>query len=182
MKVMVQELLTEDQIALGVPTPEEIVYKELASEYLTGRQVILCMQEVIDQEGYQILDMMDAEGRGTTTYKAEHDTYSQKIRTEKSAIISNGRNTIQLLDWVERDVVVRHDPIIRVIGPDAMGLADFFCGKLLDVLAGHLVTVEFNSDVAKDIASLVGLTEDEMNTVQTDAESMIKELVKSVTG
>jgi len=182
LKMLVQELLTEDQILQGVVQPEEVEYKVLASEYLTGKQVILCMAAVVDEPGWQILDLMDAEGRGLSKFNATHTQSTTKVRTEKSALISNGKNTLQLLDWVEKDIVQRHDPIIRVIGPDAFEIADYFCGKMLDVLSGHLLKIEMDETVAKDIAGLTGRSLDEIMSVKTDIEATAKSMVESVTG
>ena len=48
---MVKPMLEQDQIMPGVPAPEEILYKELNSEALTGQDVIVCMGPVIDSPG-----------------------------------------------------------------------------------------------------------------------------------
>ena len=176
---MVKPMLEQDQIMPGVPAPEEILYKELNSEALTGQDVIVCMGPVIDSPGYEILEHVDAEAR-----KMDRLSMSQSkvtTRSEKMAFITNGRNTIQLLDWEEKSTIVTHDPIVRIIGPDALSIADTFLSGMLGKLSTKLCSIVFDETAAKDISVLTGRPIEEITSIRTDLESMAKTAIEAVT-
>jgi len=166
-------------IKLDIPT-EEILFKELASEALTGKDVILCMSPIIEQPGWEILDTVSAEGRNLQ--RMTMTTSEQKLRTEKMAILSNGRNTIHLLDWQEQTSIVKHDPIVRIVGPDAPMIAGDICKNMFTRLVDKLMIVRMDETVAKDISNLVNIPLEEIKTVETDiktqSEMIINEMIK----
>ena len=180
LKVMVKPMLEQSQILEGLEAPEEIVYRELNSEALTGQDVILCMASIIDLPGWEILDTIDAEAR-----KMDRLTMRQSkvtTRSEKMALISNGRNTIQLLDWKETSTIVTHDPIVRVIGPDAFQIANTFLSGLLAKLSERLFKIEFDETAAKDIATLTERPLEEIMSLKTDLETTAESFRTSVMG
>lgn len=161
---MVKELL-DPAVITTMEAKAEIEYRTLNSEYLTGKDVILAMAPIIDnaEQNYQILDKIDMTGREIT----QIDTFKSNVKTrsEKMALISNGRNTIQLLDWNEITTIVRHDPVVRVIGPDAFAIADVFCGNMLKMIETKIVdNFKLTADVTKDIAGLTGQTIEEVTS------------------
>ena len=165
-------------VKLDIPT-EEILFRELASEALTGKDVILCMSPIIEQPGWEILDTVSAEGRNVQRLTMQ--TSENKIRTAMMAILSYGRNTIHLLDWQEKTTILRHDPIVKIVGPDAPQIATEFCNNMLARLVDKLVVIKMDETVAKDISSLANIPLEEIKTVEADiktqAEMIIGEMI-----
>jgi hypothetical protein len=179
LKVYVKEMLTPEDIAMGVTNaPEEILFRELNSEALTGKDVIDCMAPIIDQPGWEILDKIDAESRKMETMSVR--TERRTTRTEKMAFMSNGRNTVQLLDWEVKSNIVTHDPEIRMIGPDAADLAETFCAGMLERLMDRIVTINVDETVVKDIAGLKGVSVDSIKTTIEAMKQEIKSFIDSI--
>jgi len=162
---------------------EDVLYKEFQTEVLTGKDVIMSLSPIIDQKGWHIIEKANALGRGVNRYYAEHDLWAEKHRSEKMAIMTNGKNTIMLLDWVEESVVTKHDPVIRVVGTDATKIADKVIRGLLLRLVPKLIKIEVNEDVAKDIS---GITDDSLETflaigedLKIEAENMVYAVINS---
>lgn len=165
LKVYVKPILEETTIE-----QEEILFRELQSEALTGQDIIDCVAPIIDQPGWEILDKITAKGRGVQKMSMTHDKV--KTRSEKMAFLTNGRNSLQLYDWKETTSIVKHDPIIRMIGPDAQALADTFLGGMLRRLVDRLVTITLKEDVATDIANLTG---EDLETIKAIEEDLVAE-------
>jgi len=179
LKVYVKEMLTPQDIEMGIRNaPQEIVFRELNSEALTGQDVIECMAPIIDQEGWEILDKIDAESRKMENMSIRSER--RTTRTEKMAFMSNGRNTIQLLDWEVKSTIVTHDPEIRMIGPDAVELAGVFCEGMLERLMTRLVKFDFDETVAKDIAGLKGVAVESITNLKSQIEQEIKAFVETI--
>jgi hypothetical protein len=172
------KLITPEQKA-----GEDILFKEFQTEVLTGKDVILALSPIIDQAGWHVIETANAKGRGVEQYYSEHDVWAQKQRSEKMAIMTNGKNTIMLLDWVEEEVVTRHDPVIRVVGVDAEEIAGEVHRRILMKLAPKLVTITVDEDVAKDFE---GLTNNPVETflaigedLKAEAENLIFAVINS---
>lgn len=180
LKVYVEQLQDPlSDVKLDIPK-EPVLFRELNSEALTGEDVIMCIAPIIDQEDWKIIDKVTAEGR--SVQKMDIRTDQVKTRSEKMAFITNGRNTVQLLDWQEKTSIVRHDPVVRVIGPDAPEIATEFCSNLLVKLVDRLMVVKMADDVAKDIAGLVGIGVEILKSIEADlkaeAESLITQALR----
>ena len=170
LKVFINPLLEIGQ--------KDILFKELNSEALTGKDVIECMAPVIDGDDWHIVDKISAEGRGVQQISMTHDEI--KTRTEKMAFLTNGKNSVQLLDWKEESSIVRHDPIVRCIGPDAEEISKIFLDNILMKLVDSLVKIELKEDIAKDIANLTGENLESIKAIKGDLEAEKEVLINSL--
>jgi hypothetical protein len=179
LKVYVEQIQTPEQVAEeGLKKSEKVLFREFQSDVLTGRDVVQAMVVIIDQPGWKILEKIDAKSR-----KMESISITQDLETErfdKMALISNGRNSISLLDWEEHSTVVRHDPVIKVVGPDAPELATIIIDNMLVKLTEKLVKISLDSAVAKDISRLIGVDIDTITSIKVDLEASADQAINDL--
>jgi len=147
---------------------------ELSSEVLSLKETIRkVLAPVIDDGSWALLDEITAESRGMQRLSAR--TTVRKERSEDIMLFSNGKNTIYLLDFTEQERVVKHDPIIRIVGKDALTIAAVLLENIATTLTKKIFMV--NGKVLKDLASIFGGKTDVerlVAEVEEEAEQVVK--------
>ncbi len=132
------------------------VFAEFSTEVLTLEDVVLALREIIDdeKEGYHVLPFVGSVGESVE--RLDIYTSIHRRRADKAYTISNGRNTIYLLDYVVKAKRVYHDPIICIIGPDAEKIAVKTVNNLKRVLLPKICDLKINDAAITDFAKLTG--------------------------
>ena len=141
----------------NVSTPSSRkIFAQLSTETLTLKDIILSLRSIIDDEknGYYRLPLLTARGEGLQ--RLDFYTSLRKERADKAIIISNGRNTIYMLDYVMKTKRVYHDPILCIIGPEAEYIAEHTLKKLSKILLSKIYRVELNYKAISDFSNLMG--------------------------
>jgi len=131
-------------------------FARISTEALTLKDVIHSLSGIIDDErnGYCLLPFMDA--RSESLQRLDIYTSLRKQRADKAYILSNGRNTIYVLDYVVRERKIYHDPVLCIIGPDAEKIANYVLKQLSKILLSKTYNIELNENAIRDFSRLTG--------------------------
>jgi len=132
------------------------VFAELSTEVLTIEDVVEALSEVIDneEEGYHRLPFVSARSEGIRRIDAY--TSLRKERADKAYMISNGKNTIYMLDYVVKAQRIYHDPVLCIIGPEAKEIAQLALKNLSRLLLPKMYSLKFRDEAIKDFSNLTG--------------------------
>jgi len=149
MKVLIQpELRGETETLLDVRT-----------EILTLEECIEALRPVLDSGGWQKLEDLQGERRiKSRTRQGANTLVTTKTRTDRIVILSNGINTIHMLDWTEKTKErVIHDPEIRIVGPDALDIYNTLRDNIITSLMDRAieVSVVVNDKVVRELGGLL---------------------------
>ena len=149
MKVLVQpELRGETRTLLDVRT-----------EILTLEECIEALRPVLDSGGWHKLEDLQGERRIKSRTRHGADTVvTTNMRTDRIVMLSNGRNVIHMLDWIEKTKErVIHDPEIRIVGPDAQSIYDTLYNNIITSLTEKAieVSVVMNHKVVRELGVLL---------------------------
>ena len=103
MEILIQKNISE-------PSSRK-VFAQISTQVLTLEDVIRSISSIIDDEkqGYRRLPFINA--RSESIQRLDIYTSLRKTRADKAFILSNGRNTIYMLDYVVKAQRVYHDPV-----------------------------------------------------------------------
>lgn len=133
MKVLVQpELRGETKTLLDVRT-----------ELLTLEECINALRPVLDSGGWHKLEDLQGERRiKSRTIQGANTLVTTKTRTDRIVVLSDGMNTIHMLDWTEKTKErVIHDPEIRIVGPDASAIYDVLHNNIVNTLIDKAIEI-----------------------------------------
>ena len=132
------------------------VFAQISTEALTLKDVILSIKDIIDDErnGYHRLPLLDA--KSESLQRLDIYTSLRRERADKAYVISNGRNTIYLLDYVVKTRRIYHDPVLCIIGPEAEEIAEHALKRLSKILLSKMYRIELNDEAVRDFSKLVG--------------------------
>ena len=147
------EILVQKDVS--TPSSRKI-FAQLSTETLTLKDIILSLRDIIDDEknGYHRLPLITARGEGFQ--RLDFYTSLRRERADKAFIISNGRNTIYMLDYIVRARRVYHDPILCIIGPEAEYIAEYALKRLSKILLSKIYRVELDYKAIADFSRLTG--------------------------
>jgi hypothetical protein len=169
LEILVQETISE-------PAPK--VYAKISTEILGLEDVVHSLSEIIDDErlGYHRLPFMDA--RSESIQRLDAYTSLRKVRVDKAYIVSNGRNTIYMLDYVEKSQKMYHDPVICIVGPEATEIAQSTLKNLSRILVPRMYSLRFDDEAIKDFSNLAGYKKadiiKELSEIFEEAELALK--------
>lgn len=148
MEILVQKNLSE-------PSSKKI-FAQISTEVLTLEDVVHSLSGIIDDEalGYHKLPFMSA--RSESLQRLDVYTSLRKRRADKAFIVSNGKNTIYMLDYVVKAQKVYHDPVLCIIGPDAEKIGKFTLKRLSRLLLSKMYRIGFNDEAIRDFSNLTG--------------------------
>ncbi len=133
MRVLIQpELRGETKTLLDVRT-----------ELLTLEECIEALRPVLDSGGWHKLEDLQGERRiKSRTLKGANTLVKTNMRTDRIVILSNGANTIHMLDWTEktRERII-HDPEIRIVGPDALNIYNTLHDNIVSTLIDKAIEI-----------------------------------------
>ena len=132
------------------------IFAQISSEALTLKDIVISLSGIIDDEknGYHMLPLLDA--KSEILQRLDIYTSLRRERADKAYIISNGRNTIYLLDYVVKTRKVYHDPVLCIIGPDAEEIAEYALERLSRLLLSKTYRIELNEEAIRDFSRLTG--------------------------
>lgn len=123
------------------PEQEYVELVSFKTESLSLEQAIGAMAPIIDQNQFKIVDIISAKSRNMKHLSAY--SLEEKERVEAVGIISNGKTTIEVVDY---ETKIRHhtiqDPIIRITGVDAKEIGIEIAENIVRVLVGSLLGVK----------------------------------------
>jgi hypothetical protein len=169
LEILVQETISK-------PAPK--VYAKISTEILGLEDVVHSLSEIIDDErlGYHRLPFMDA--RSESIQRLDAYTSLRKVRVDKAYVVSNGRNTIYMLDYVEKSQKMYHDPVICVVGPEATEIAQSALKNLSRILVPRMYNLRFDDEAIKDFSNLAGYKKadiiKELSEIFEEAELALK--------
>jgi len=154
------------------------VFAEFSTEVLSLEDVILALSGIIDDEaeGYHRLPFLSAKSEGLE----QLDIYTsiRRRRTDRAYVVSNGRNTIYMLDYVVKARRIYHDPVVCIIGPDAERIAERTVRNLKRMLLPKICDMRINDDALTDFAKITGTKKTEVlkevSKVLEEAEVALK--------
>ena len=132
------------------------IFAQISSEALTLKDIVISLSGIIDDEknGYHMLPLLDA--KSEILQRLDVYTSLRRERADKAYVISNGRNTIYLLDYVVKTRKVYHDPVLCIIGPDAEEIAEYALERLSRLLLSRTYRIELNEEAIRDFSRLAG--------------------------
>lgn len=132
------------------------IFAQLSTETLSLKDVILSLRDIIDDEknGYYRLPLVTARGEGFQ--RLDFYTSLRRERADRAFIVSNGRNTIYILDYIVRARRVYHDPVLCIIGPEAEYIAEYALKRLSKILLSKTYRVELDYRAIVDFSRLTG--------------------------
>ena len=132
------------------------IFARLSTETLSLKDVILSLRDIIDDEknGYYRLPLVTARGEGFQ--RLDFYTSLRRERADRAFIVSNGRNTIYILDYIVRARRVYHDPVLCIIGPEAENIAEYALKRLSKILLSKTYRVELDYRAIVDFSRLTG--------------------------
>ena len=132
------------------------IFAQLSTETLSLKDVILSLRDIIDDEknGYYRLPLVTARGEGFQ--RLDFYTSLRRERADRAFIVSNGRNTIYILDYIVRARRVYHDPVLCIIGPEAEYIAEYALKRLSKILLSKTYCVELDYRAIVDFSRLTG--------------------------
>ena len=132
------------------------IFAQLSTETLSLKDVILSLRDIIDDEknGYYRLPLVTARGEGFQ--RLDFYTSLRRERADRAFIVSNGRNTIYILDYIVRARRVYHDPVLCIIGPEAENIAEYALKRLSKILLSKTYRVELDYRAIVDFSRLTG--------------------------
>ena len=132
------------------------IFAQISSEALTLKDIVISLSGIIDDEknGYHMLPLLDA--KSEILQRLDVYTSLRRERADKAYVISNGRNTIYLLDYVVKTRKVYHDPVLCIIGPDAEEIAEYALERLSRLLLSKTYRIELNEEAIRDFSRLTG--------------------------
>jgi len=149
MKVFIQpELRGETETLLDVRT-----------QTLTLEECIEALRPVLDSGGWHKLEDLQGERRiKSRTLQGANTLVTTDTRTDRIVILSNGMNTIHMLDWTEKSKErVIHDPEIRIVGLDAQNIYNTLYNGIISSLIDKAieVSVVVNHKVVRELGVLL---------------------------
>jgi len=149
MKVLIQpELRGETETLLDVRT-----------KILTLEECINALRPVLDSGGWHKLEDLQGERRiKSRTRHGANTVVKTDMRTDRIVVLSNGANTIHMLDWTEKTKKrVIHDPEIRIVGPDAQSIYNTLYNGIINSLIDKAieVSVVVNHEVVRELGVLL---------------------------
>ena len=144
------------------------LYAQIATETLTLKDLVLSLSEIIDDEsnGYRILPFVNARGEGL--HRLDIYTSLRKERADRAYILSNGRNTIYMLDYIVKARRVYHDPVLCIIGPDAEEIAEHALKRLSRILLSKTYRIELDQRAIWEFSKLMGYERAEVMRVLSE--------------
>ena len=132
------------------------IFAQLSTETLSLKDVILSLRDIIDDEknGYYRLPLVTARGEGFQ--RLDFYMSLRRERADRAFIVSNGRNTIYILDYIVRARRVYHDPVLCIIGPEAEYIAEYALKRLSKILLSKTYRVELDYRAIVDFSRLTG--------------------------
>jgi len=132
------------------------VFAQISTEVLTLKDVVRSLSSIIDDEknGYYRLPLINA--RSESLQRLDIYTSLRRRRADKAYIVSNGRNTIYMLDYVVKAQRVYHDPVLCIIGPEAEEIARHALRRLSRLLLSKTYRIELNEEAVRDFSRLMG--------------------------
>ena len=154
------------------------LFAQFSTEVLSLEDVILALSWIIDDEaeGYHRLPFLSAESEGLE--RLDVYTSIRKRRAERAYVVSNGRNTIYILDYVVKARRVYHDPVLCIVGPEAERIAERTLRNLKRILLPKICDMRINDHALTDFARLIGAKKTdvlkEVSEVLEEAEVALK--------
>ncbi|RJS88578.1 hypothetical protein CW705_08650 [Candidatus Bathyarchaeota archaeon] len=147
MEILIQKNISE-------PSSRK-VFAQISTQVLTLEDVIRSISSVIDDEkqGYRRLPFINA--RSESIQRLDIYTSLRKTRADKAFILSNGRNTIYMLDYVVKVQRVYHDPVLCIIGPEAEEIAQLALKRLSRILLSKMYEIRFNDEAIRDFSNMM---------------------------
>jgi len=160
MDILVQENLSK-------PSTRK-VFAQISTRVLTLEDVIQSISDVIDDEknGYHRLPFMSA--RSESLQRLDIYTSLRKMRADRAFVLSNGKNTIYMLDYVVKAQRVFHDPLLCIVGPEAEKIAESALKRLSKILLSKTYEVKFNDDAIIDFSNIMKYKKSEVITELSD--------------
>lgn len=156
LEILVQEEVSKFQ--------HRNVFAKISTTFLGVEDVVRALSEVIDDKtnGYYQLPFLSASSIGME--RLDVSTSIRKQRADSVYVVSNGRNTIYILDYVVKTHTVYHDPVVYIIGPDALKIAESTLKNLKRVLLPKTYKITLNEDALSDYSNLTG--QEKMKTIK----------------
>jgi len=108
------------------------------------------------------------------------DVYTslREQRADRVYMISNGKNTIYILDYVVKVRKVYHDPLIYIVGVDAQKIAQTALNNLTNLLLSKTFKLSLDEEVIEEFSNLRGISKTavikETEAVFEEAELALK--------
>ena len=170
MEILIQENISDSQ--------SRSVFAKLSTEVLSLEDVVLALSEIIDDEagGYYMLPFIST--RSEVRERPEIYASLHRVRAYRAYMVSNGKNTIYMLDYIVKAKKTYHDPIICIIGPDTSKIADKALRNLSSRLLSKTYNLKIDEKAVTDFSNLMGYRKsevvNEISRILEEAEIVIK--------
>lgn len=148
MEILVQKNISE-------PASRK-VFAKISTEVLSLEDVVRSLSEIIDNKelGYHKLPFISA--KSESIQRLDIYTSLRKERVDKAFMVSNGKNTIYMLDYLVKAQKVYHDPVLCIVGPEAEEIAQSALKNLSKLLLPKTYNLRFDYEAIKDFSNLTG--------------------------
>ena len=167
MEILVQKNLIE-------PASRK-VFAKISTEVLNLEDVVQSLSEIIDDEKLRYYKLPFMSGRSESVQRLDVYTSLRRERADRSYVVSNGKNTIYMLDYVVKTQRIYHDPILCIVGPEAEEIAQLTLNNLSKLLLSKTYYLKFDSEAIKEFSNLLGYKKEEVvkNLSETFEEAEI---------
>jgi len=147
MEILVQENISEPSFRK--------IFAQISTKVLTLEDVIRSISSIIDDEkqGYYRLPFMNA--RSESLQRLDIYTTLRRTRADRAFILSNGKNTIYVLDYVVKTQRVYHDPVLCIVGPEAEKIAETALKGLSRILLSKMYEIRFDDEAIGDFSKMM---------------------------
>lgn len=132
------------------------VFAKISTEVLSLEDIVRSLSNIIDDEelGYHRLPFMNASSK--SLQRLDVYTSLRRERADKAFIVSNGKNTIYMLNYVVKAQRIYHDPVLCIVGPEAEKIGQSVLEKLSRLLLSKMYSVKFEDEAVVDFSNLTG--------------------------
>lgn len=148
MEILVQKNISE-------PVSRK-VFAKISTEVLSLEDVVRSLSNIIDDERLEYYKLPFMNARSENIRRLDVYTSLQKKRADKAYVVSNGKNTIYMLDYVVKARRMYHDPVLCIVGPEAEKIAQLTLKNLSRILLPKMYNLKFDDESIKEFSNLTG--------------------------
>ena len=160
------------------------VFAKISTEVLSLEDVVQSLSEIIDDEKLRYHKLPFINGRSESIQRLDVYTSLRKERADRAYVVSNGKNTIYMLDYVVKTQRIYHDPVLCIVGLEAEEIAQLVLSNLSKTLLPKTYYLRFDSEAIREFSNLLGYKKDEVirNLSETFEEAEIALKMKLLKG
>ena len=168
MKILVRTL----------PKQKYVELVKFRTSVLSLKETLKALSGFLRKHQFKLLDVISAKSRGMDITEISFDTLIRtKDRVEVIAILSNGEQTLEILDYdIHEETEVIHDPEIYITGRDADKLGFEIANAIGKALVSKVI--ELNQHALEELKQISPNAEQVTKQVLKEAKQLLRTQIK----